>query len=63
MINVPAEPLGSGEAVRETTHPTAVRAVWTLDGITFGIRMTEPTPEPIERGIKGRDDSMAWWDP
>ena len=45
-----------------TTYPTTVRAVWTLDGITFGFRLTEPTPELLERGIKGRDDSMAWWD-
>ena len=47
---------------RETTYPTTVRAVWTTEGITFGLRMTEPTPELLERGIKGRDDSMAWWD-
>jgi hypothetical protein len=46
----------------QCTYPTTVRAVWTADGITFGFRMTEPTPELLERGIKGRDDSMAWWD-
>ena len=45
-----------------TKYPTTVRAVWTPDGVTFGFRMTEPTPDLIERGIKGRDDSMAWWD-
>jgi hypothetical protein len=30
--------------------------------VTFGFRMTEPTPERLERGIKGHDDSMLWWD-
>jgi hypothetical protein len=39
-----------------------VNAVWTFEGITFGFDMKEPTPELLERGIKGRDDSMAWWD-
>jgi hypothetical protein len=47
---------------KEPKYPTTVKAVWTTDGITFGFRMTEPTPERLERGIKSRDDSMAWWD-
>src|SRR5205085_7556853 len=47
---------------KEPTYPTTAKAVWTADGVTFGFRMTEPTPERLERGIKGRDDSMAWWD-
>lgn len=47
---------------RQPTYPTTVKAVWTADGITIGFRMTEPLPECIERTIKGRDDSMAWWD-
>jgi len=46
----------------QPTYPTEVRAVWTADGVTFGFRMTEPTPELLERKIKGHDDSMAWWD-
>lgn len=46
----------------ETTYATTARAVWTFDGITFGFEMKEPTPELLERGIKGHDDSMAWWD-
>lgn len=47
---------------KEPTYPTTVQAVWTADAVTFGFRMKEPSPERIERGIKGRDDSMAWWD-
>ena len=45
-----------------TTYPTTVRAVWTLAGITFGFRLAEPTPDLLEHGIMGRDDSLAWWD-
>ena len=30
--------------VKEPKYPTEVKAVWTPDGITFGFRMTEPTP-------------------
>lgn len=43
-------------------YPTMVKAVWTEAGITFGFHMHEPTPALLEWGIKGRDDSMAWWD-
>lgn len=53
---------GWDEVHKEPTYPTSVQAVWTPDGITFGFRMTEPTPELLERKVKGRDDSMAWWD-
>ena len=41
--------------------PTALKAVWTPDGVTFGFRMAEPTPAKLQRDIKGRDDSLAWW--
>ena len=44
------------------TYPTSMRAVWTFQGITFGFHMNEPTPDRLERKIKGRDDSLAWWD-
>jgi hypothetical protein len=54
--------LGWDRKKQEPTYPTTVKAVWTADGITFGFRMTEPMPERLERGIKGRDDSLAWWD-
>jgi uncharacterized protein DUF4838 len=46
----------------KTTYPTTIRAVWTPDGITFGFHMHEPTPDLLERGLKGHDDSMLWWD-
>jgi hypothetical protein len=40
---------------------TTLRAVWTLDGVTFGFRMAEPAPGKLRRDIKGRDDPLAWW--
>jgi len=46
----------------EVKYPTTVKAVWTPTGVTFGFRMTEPTPDRLERGLKGHDDSMLWWD-
>jgi hypothetical protein len=47
---------------KEPKYPTTARALWTEEGVTFGFRMTEPSPDRLERTIKGRDDSMAWWD-
>ena len=41
--------------------PTTLKAVWTLDGVTFGFRMAEPAPHNLARDIRGRDDSLAWW--
>ena len=41
--------------------PTTLKAVWTLDGVTFGFHMAEPAPEKLQRDIRGRDDSLAWW--
>ena len=41
--------------------PTEVKAVWTLDGITFGFRMTEPNPEGLVKDIQARDDSEIYW--
>jgi hypothetical protein len=43
------------------TYPTQARAVWTADGITFGFRMTEPTPDRLEKSNTGRDNPNAWW--
>ena len=48
--------------VKEPKYPTTVRAVWTPEGITFGFRMTEPTPDQLEMRTKGHDDSNLWWD-
>ncbi len=54
--------MGFGDSKEATAlYPTEVRAVWTLDGITFGFRMAEPSPATLVRDIKGRDDSLAWW--
>ncbi|MDA1016565.1 MAG: DUF4838 domain-containing protein [Planctomycetota bacterium] len=53
---------GWDETQKLPTYPTSVQAVWTTEAVTFGFRMTEPTPELLERKVKGRDDSMAWWD-
>ncbi len=33
--------------VKEPKYPTEVKALWTPDGVTFGFRMTEPTPEKL----------------
>ena len=45
----------------EPKHPTWVKAVWTLDGVTFGFHMAEPEPGKLARDIQGHDDSLAWW--
>ncbi len=41
-------------------YPTEVRSVWTLDGISFGFRMSEPHPNELVCSIRSRDDAMAW---
>ena len=46
---------------KEPQFPTAMKAVWTPSGVTFAFRMAEPTPDKLARSIKGRDDSLAWW--
>jgi hypothetical protein len=46
---------------KQPQFPTELKAVWTFDGISFGFKMEEPTPEKLSRDIKGRDDSLAWW--
>jgi hypothetical protein len=53
---------GWDKAQKDTTYPTTVQGVWTREGVTFGFRMSEPTPDRLERKINGRDDSLAWWD-
>lgn len=49
------------EPPQEPLCPTIVKAVWTADGITFGFRMAEPTPDLMKSDRKGHDDSMLWW--
>ncbi|MBM4034328.1 MAG: DUF4838 domain-containing protein [Planctomycetes bacterium] len=45
----------------EPKHPTKLRAVWTMDGVTFGFWMAEPSPQSLVQTVKSRDESMAWW--
>ena len=37
---------------------TTVQAVWTTDGVTFGFRMEEPTPEKIKNSFTKRDQAI-----
>jgi hypothetical protein len=46
----------------EPKYPTKLKAVWSLDGVTFGFYNVEPAPDSLVRKIRSRDDSMAWWD-
>lgn len=46
----------------EVKYPTEAKALFTLDGITFGIRMTEPSPDKLKREIKTNDNGMTYWD-
>ena len=46
----------------EPKYQTRLKAVWTLDGVTFGFHNSEPAPEGLVRKLTSRDDSMAWWD-
>jgi hypothetical protein len=43
-------------------YPTTVQAVWTPDGVTFGFRLSEPTPELLETVNGGHDNGGIWWD-
>lgn len=44
------------------TYPAEVRSVATAEGIYFGFRMTEPTPQRLEVVNGGRDNPELWWD-
>lgn len=46
----------------EVKYPTAAKALFTLEGITFGIRMTEPHPDKLKREIKTNDNGLTYWD-
>jgi hypothetical protein len=43
-------------------YPTEVRAVFTLDGITFGFKLTEPSPGKLKREVKTSDHGLTYWD-
>lgn len=49
-----------GESVTEAKYPTEVRVVWTLEGVTFGLKMHEPNPDALKMDIKTRDDGALW---
>ena len=53
---------GTGKGEVEPLFATEAKAVFTLDGITLGVRCAEPAPDQLVRAIKSRDDSLAWWD-
>jgi hypothetical protein len=44
----------------EPRHPTWVKAVWTGDGITFGIRCSEANPGKLKMDNASRDDGGLW---
>lgn len=46
---------------KEPFYPTTLKAVWTFKGLTLGFRLSEPWPELLKRNVKGRDDSLVWW--
>mgnify|MGYP000951232821 CR=1 FL=1 len=47
--------------VSKPVFPTAVQAVWTPRGVTFGFRLSEPTPEKLMTKHSGRDSGSLWW--
>ncbi|MFW6133537.1 MAG: DUF4838 domain-containing protein [Planctomycetota bacterium] len=49
-----------GETVSEAKYKTEVRVVWTLEGVTFGLKMHEPDPDSLQMDIKTRDDGALW---
>jgi hypothetical protein len=44
----------------EPRHPTWVKAVWTGEGITFGIRCSEKYPGKLKMDNTNRDDGTLW---
>ena len=53
--------LRQGEQV-EPRFPTTVRAVWTMDGVTFGFHMVEPDTDALSREVVTRDHALTWHD-
>ena len=51
---------------RPVKYPTTVQAVWTPEGVTFGLRMTEPTPDKLflkeAPGSWGNDNVELFFD-
>ena len=47
-----------GNAENACTYPTEVRSLFTLDGVCFGLRMTEPLPQELKADLSSRDDGL-----
>ena len=45
----------------EPRHPTWVKAVWTGEGVTFGIRCREEFPDKLRMDNTNRDDGTLWF--
>ncbi len=45
---------------KKPVFKTEVRAVWTLDSVTFGLSMEEPETDALVKDIKARDAGMMW---
>ncbi|MHC4884818.1 MAG: DUF4838 domain-containing protein [Planctomycetota bacterium] len=45
----------------EPSYPTWVKAVWTADSVTFGIRCSEPNPDKLKMDNTNRDDGTLWF--
>lgn len=43
-------------------YSTSVKAVWTFEGVMFGLHMHEPTPQLLEVSNGGHDNGNMWWD-
>jgi hypothetical protein len=43
-------------------YTTTVKGLWTAEGVIFGLRMTEPTPNLLEIKHGGHDNGELWWD-
>lgn len=61
-----AEPLSFRRYVKngedtEPAYPTWVKAVWTADGVTFGLRCSEPNPDKLKMDNTNRDDGTLWF--
>lgn len=47
---------------KPAVYATQVKAVWTLSGVTFGFRMSEPAPDALVVKNGGHDNGAIWWD-
>ncbi len=47
--------------VTEPRHPTWVKAVWTAEGVTFGLHCSEKFPDKLRMDNRNRDDGTLWF--